>query len=292
MPLSPVSYRIFTPFIFNPAIAGSKDFASVDLLLSNYGKSNSQVAGINFRLAKPSPKYITSLSTPEFTNIGIGAYFFNDNTGLTHNLGGAVTGSYHLKLDKNALSFLSFGLSAKTIFNNYSGNPDLSSPAENNFLPNVDAGIYYYGTSLFAGLSGTNLLGNQEKPDTLDTYKIPVSRQIFFQVGYKLVLSRSFDLILEPSLIVNSDDSFSGKITDMFKPALKLYAGSFCMGTYFDDFNKISFFLQYQYSRLYVGTYFALPYNSPFYKQPIIAEFSIGINISAIKSGFSRGNHW
>jgi type IX secretion system PorP/SprF family membrane protein len=288
----PLSYRIFSPFIFNPAIAGSKDFTSVDLLFSNYGKSNSQLASGNLRLSKSHKEYFSSLSTPEFTNIGVGGYLFNDYNDLSRNIGIGGTVSYHLQLDKNAISYLSFGVSAKAVFNDYSGDIDLNKPAAKTFFPNFDAGLYYYTTYLFAGISATNLLGNPNKPDSLGFYTIPVSRQLFFQVGYKLVLSRSLNLLLEPSLIVNSDDTFSGKITGMFKPGLKLYAGNYCIGTYFDDFNKISFFLQYKYSKIYVGTYFELPYNSPFYKQPILAEFALGVNISAIKSGFSRGNHW
>lgn len=292
VPYYPISYRIFSPFIFNPAIAGSKDITSVDVIISNYGKSNSQLASGNLRLSKSHKDYFTSLSTTEFTKFGVGGYLFNDENDLSRNIGLGGTASYHLQLDEKELSFLSFGVSPKVVFNDYSGDPDLGKPAEKTFFFNVDAGIYYYNANLFAGISGTNLLGSPKDPDSLGIYTIPVSRQLFFQVGYKLILSRSLNLLLEPSLIVNSDDSFSGEIIDMFKPALKLYAGNFCVGTYFNDFDKISFFLQYKYSKLYIGTYFELPYNSPYYKKPILAEIAVGINLSAIKSGFARGNHW
>ena len=291
-PINPVSYRLFTPFIFNPAIAGSKDISTVDLMLSNYGQSNSQVASANLRLSKSHKEYFSSLSTPEFTKIGVGAYLFNDLNDLSRNIGIGGTGSYHIQLDEKALSFLSFGVSAKAVYNIYEGDPDLSKPAKNTFFPNLDAGVYYHNSGLFAGISATNLLGNPEDPDSLGSYTIPVSRQFFLQAGYKIVLSRSLDILLEPSLIINTDDSFSGKITDMLEPALKLYAGSFCLGTYFNDFEKISFFFQYNYQRLYIGTYFAMPFNSPFYKNPLLAEFAFGINITAYKSGISRRNHW
>jgi type IX secretion system PorP/SprF family membrane protein len=291
-PLYPISYRIFSPFIFNPAIAGSKDFFDIDLLASNYGKSNSEVLSGNGRLSKSHPGYFSSPDAPEFTNIGLGGLLFNELNGLSHNIGISGTGSYHLQLDKGALSFLSFGASAKAVFNHYSGNPDLSKPAKNTIFPNFDVGVYYYNTYLFAGLSATNLLGNPEDPDSLGFYTIPVSRQLFFQVGYKVVLSKSLNILLEPSLIVNSDASFSRKITDMIQPALKIYAGNFCLGTYFNDYSKISFFFQYKYPRFYIGTYFELPNNSPFYKKPLLAEFALGVNISAIKSGISRLNHW
>jgi len=291
-PLKPISYRVFTPFIFNPAVAGSKDFSTIDLLISNYDKSNSQIISGNLRLSKSGKKYFSALSAPEFTNIGVGGYLFNDLSDLSQNIGIGGTIAYHLQLDKNALSFLSFGVSPKAVFNKYSGDPDLGKPAKDTFYPNFDAGLYFYTSNFFAGVSGTNLLGNPEEPDSLGVYAIPVSRQLFLQVGYKFVLSRSHNLLLEPSIIVNTDDTFSGEIIDMFKPALKFYAGNFCLGTYFNDLDKISFFFRYNYSRFYIGTYFELPYNSPFYKQPVLAEFAAGINLSAIRSGFTRGNHW
>jgi type IX secretion system PorP/SprF family membrane protein len=293
-PYYPISYRVFSPFIFNPAIAGSKDFASLDLMISNYGKSNSQIASGNLRLAKPDSRHISTLSSPEFTNLGLGGYFFNDQNGLSRNIGIGVSASYHLQLDKKALSFLSFGLSAKAVYNHFSGDPDLSKPAENTFFPNIDAGLYYYNTRLFAGISATNLLGNPHKPDTLGFNSIPVSRQFFSLIGYKLVLSRSMNIVLEPSLIININtaDTVSEEISDIFKPGLKFYADNFCVGTYFNNFKKISFFLQYQYAKFSLGTYFELPYNTPFYKQPILTEFVLGINLSAIKSGISRRNHW
>lgn len=291
-PINPVSYRIFSPFIFNPAIAGSKDFFSIDLLTSKYGDANSQVLSGNLRLLKHSNDYFSSPGTPEFTKIGIGALVFNELDGLSRNNGFSGTASFHLPLDKENLSFLSFGASGKVVYNQYSGNPDLSDSSKNTVIPNIDAGVYYYNKSLFAGLSVTNIPGNPEEPDTLGIYKIPLSRQLFFQLGYRIVLSKSHNILLEPSIIVNSDDTFSKKIADMIKPALKLYAGSFCTGTFFNDFNKMSFFMQYKYPRFYIAAYFELPNKEPFYKSPIRTEFALGLNISSLKSQSTRLNHW
>jgi type IX secretion system PorP/SprF family membrane protein len=292
VPMHPVSYRIFSPFIFNPAIAGSKDFSNLDLLISNYGESNSQMASGNLRLAKSGNEYFSSQSAPEFSNIGIGGYLFNDYDGLTRNYGIAGTGSYHIKLDKNALSFLSIGISAKAIFNNYHGDTDNSIPSKETFIPNIDAGLYYYNSSFYAGISATNIMGNPEEPDSLGNYSVPVSRQYYLNSGYKIILSRAKNILIEPFIIVNSNDSLSGKISEMLKPGLKIYFQNFSMGTYFNDFNKISFYTQFKYSKAYIGAYFEIPYKTAFYIDPIIAELAVGLNLSSIKSGFSRRNHW
>lgn len=288
----PVSHRILTPFVFNPAIAGSKDFFSVDFTAGKYGKSNSQLLSGNLRIAKPPANYLLSQPIPEFTNFGTGAYIFDEYNGATRNLGFSLAGSYHFQLDNNALSFLSVGIAAGVVSSNYSGNADLGEPSLKKISPDLDAGIYYYRSNLYAGISGTNLLGTPSNPDTTSTYTVPVSRQLFFTAGYKIVLSRSQNILLEPFLILNSDDSFSGDIIDMIQPGLKLYGGSFCVGTYFNDFDRTSFFFQYKYKSFYVGAYFSLPNNTPFYKSPLIEEITIGFNLSSIKSGISRMYHW
>lgn len=292
IPLNPVSYRIFSPFIFNPAISGSKDFFSLDLIAGVKGNDKSQIISGNTRLSKKIPGYFSSPGATEFTKIGVGGFLFNDMNGLSRNIGAGASGSYHLQLDKQALSFISFGAAAKAVYSIYSGNPELSDSAKNTFFPNLDAGIYFYNPSFYAGLSATNLLGNPEDSDTLSISTIPVSRQFFFQVGYRFVINRSLNILLEPSVIINTDDSFSQKISEMIKPALKVYAGDFCLGTYFNDFSKISFFSQYKFPRLYLGTYFELPNDSPFFKKSLTAELALGINFSGIKSGFPRFNHW
>jgi type IX secretion system PorP/SprF family membrane protein len=291
-PQFPISHRIFTPFVFNPAIAGSKDFFSVDFSAGKSGKANSQLLSGNMRVTKPPANYALTQPIPEFTNFGVGGYLYNDFNGTTRNLGFCVAGSYHLQLDKSALSFLSVGVSARIVSNKYSGNTDLGEPSFSKIFPDFDAGIYYYRTNFYAGISGTNLFGTPSNPDTLTTYTVPVSRQLFLTTGYKVILSKSRNILLEPFLILNSDDTFSGDIIDMIQPGLKLYAGNFCVGTYFNDFDRTSFFFQYKYRSFYVGAYFSLPNNTPFYKDPIIEEISIGFNLSSIKSGISRMYHW
>lgn len=291
-PNYPVSYRIFNPFVFNPAIAGSKDFASAGFIIGNYGEINSQLASFHTRLAKPGEKYFTSYALPEFTNIGLGGYIFNEKEDPTNNIGVAATGSYHLQLGHDALSYLSAGITAKAIYNRYLGDTDFGNPDVNTLIPNLDAGLYFYNPSFYVGISATNILDADDNPDSLGIYNIPVTRTYYLLAGYKFILSRSENIVLEPSIIVSSGDSIPDDITNLFKPGIKLYAGNFCIGTYFNDFNKISFFGQYKYSRTYLGAYFELPWNSPYYKKPILVEFSIGVNISAVKSGVSRSYHW
>jgi type IX secretion system PorP/SprF family membrane protein len=291
-PLHPVSYRVFTPFIFNPAIAGSKDFFSADFLAGKNGESNYQLLSGSARLGKTLPGYFSSPGATEFSKVGIGGSIFNETDGIARNAGISGTASYHIQLDNNELSFFSIGVTAKGVYNDYSGNTDLNDSSRSTFFPNIDAGVYFYSTSLFAGVSVTNILGSPENEDSLRIYSIPVSQQLFFQLGYKFVISRALNIVIEPSVIINSDLNFTGETSDMIEPMLKVYAGNFCAGTYFYDFDKYSVFFQYKYPKFYIGTYFELTKGSPFYKSPILGEVALGINFSAIKHGSARFNHW
>jgi len=294
MPFNPVSYRIFSPFLINPAISGSKDYMSVDILGGFTGKSYSQVISGNARLARKTYGYGTSEKTYSFTSIGTGVSAYNDFNSIDSIINSGISAalSYHIRLNKRALSFLSIGASAKGMYHFYRGNSDLSIPYKEFYFPNVDAGIYLYNPNSYAGLSVTNLLDPPADTATFAIYQIPVSRQYNFIAGYKFVLSRTLNLVLEPSVIVHTNDTLAFDIKENIEPAIKLYAGNFCIGTFFNDYSKISFFFQYRYPKFYVGTYFALPKDSPFFKKSLTAEIALGINFSRNKSGYVKNGHW
>jgi type IX secretion system PorP/SprF family membrane protein len=278
--------------MINPAIAGSKDFFSVDLLTSNYDKDRSQILNANLRLPKTGPGYLSSRRAPQFSNVGIGVGIFNDLNGPTRNIGIIATGSYHFKMDQKALSYLSLGVSLKMVNSRYEGNHLTINSEESTVFPDFDAGVYYYNRNFFTGFSITNLIGSYQDAFNLEDYTIPSSRQLFYQIGFKAVVSKSLNIILEPSLLVNYSDTISTDWDQMLEPSLKLYAGNLCIGTYFYDFDNISFFFQYKFPRFYLGTYFEIPKGTAFYKNPVRAEFAIGLNISSIKTGSLLFNHW
>lgn len=292
LPGNPISYRIYTPFIMNPAIAGSKDFLSSDLLAGFQGKTYSQVISGNTRIGRKIPGYISSSGTYKFTRSGIGAAAFSEINEITRTIGASVALSYHFPLNDRKLSFISAGISLKGIYHFYEGHPEININPKEFIYPDADIGVYLYSPVAFAGLSAVNIVGPPEDKDTLQTYIVPVSRQYNLLAGYKIVISRSLNIIVEPSVIVVTDDSLTFDIKENIQPALKLYAGNFCLGTYFNDYSKISFFFQYRYPKFYIGTFFALPKDSPFFKKSPTAEISLGMSLSHNKSGYRTNGHW
>jgi type IX secretion system PorP/SprF family membrane protein len=292
-PLNPVSYWVFTPYIYNPAIVGSKDFLSIGVNAAFQGNSSCQLISGNTRISKNKSGYFSSPDFLEFKKIGIGGSVFKDINGISRNIGISASCSYQVPLNTAYLSFLSFGVTIKGVSNTLDN--DSIGPAHSfkkTFFPNFDLGIYYYGINFFTGLSSINILGNPWKSDSLEIFKMPVSRQYSFTAGYKFLLSKSLNIVLEPSIFIYVNDSTIRKISDNINPIIKLYLEDFCFGTSYHSGGKISFFSQYRYPRFYVGVYYELPEKTAYYKKAPIVEFTFGINIQPDRSRLSNHSHW
>jgi len=277
-PYNPISGRIFTPFLINPAIAGSKDFMALDLSATIQGDNFSQLLSGNSRIAKKGPRYFGAPVAKSFTRFGTGAALFNDVSGPSRNLGLSIATSYHIPLDDKNLTFLSAGIALKGIYNMMDSIAEPGAPARNAFIPNADAGIYLYGQKFHVGLSATNILGSMTDSTTMAIYNIPVSRQYFLIAGYKIVLSKSLNIVIEPSLIVNLDDSLNFSDKNSYNPMLKLYMDAFCIGSYLHSYDNLTFFFQYKFPNFYVGTLVDFPRNVPFYKRDLTVEIAAGFN--------------
>lgn len=292
-PLNPMSYWVFTPYIYNPGMIGSKDFISIGFNAAFEGNSNSQLFSGNTRLSKTRSGYFSSPDIVEFKNIGIGGSLYRDLKGISRNIGISASGSYQIPLNTRQLSFLSFGITVKGVYNTLDN--DSVGPAHSfkkTFYPDFDLGIYYYGTSFFAGLSATNILGNPFKSDSLEIFRIPESRQYFFTAGFKILLSKPMNIVLEPSVLIFAHDSTLSKIADNINPIIKLYLEDFCFGSSFSSAKKISFFAQYRYPKFYVGAYYEIAKKTPYFKKSPLVEFTLGLNIQPDKSRLSNHSHW
>lgn len=291
-PYNPISSRVFNPYNINPAIAGSKDFLALDLSATIQGEEYSQLLSGNSRIAKKGPRYFGAPVSKSYTRIGLGAALFNDVLGPSRNLGISVASAYHIPLNNKNLSFLSAGVALKGIYNMTDSIPDHGAPSRNAFIPNADAGIFLYGQKFHVGLSATNILGSMTDSADMDIYQIPVSRQYFFIAGYKIVLSKSLNIILEPSLTVNIDDSLGFSDKNSYNPMLKLYMDAFCVGSYLHSYDNLTFFFQYKFPSFYIGTLVDFPRNVPFYKRDMTVEIAAGFNFGVTGSSPHNRFQW
>ena len=291
-PLTPISNRVYTPFIINPAIAGSKDFMAIDLAATIQGEDYSQLFSSNTRIAKKGPRYFGAPVGKSFTNFGIGGAIFNDHNGPSRNLGITMAASYHMPLNDNETSFISGGIAIRGVYNIMDSIAETETPQKETIIPNMDAGIYFYSKNLYAGLSVTNLMGNLTDSVTMALYNIPVSRQYLFLAGYKIVLSRSLNILIEPSIIINLDDSLRFESRTTYNPMLKIYMDAFCIGAYLHNYDNLTFFFQYKFPRLYLGTLVDFPRDVPFYKKDLTIEIAAGLNFGGVTKTSGNRYQW
>jgi type IX secretion system PorP/SprF family membrane protein len=292
-PFNPLNYWVFTPYVYNPGMIGTKDFVSIGMNAAFRGKSNSQLLTGNARFSKTTSGYFNSPDIVEFNNTGIGGSVFHDINGTSRNFGASVAGSYQIPINSTKLSFISFGGALKGVFNSIdTGTAETGKQYRNSAYPNLDLGIYYYGTNFYTGISAVNVLGNPLKSGSQTVKNIPVYRQYFFTAGYKIVLSREQNIVLEPSVLINAHDSTFNNIVENIDPILKLYVDNFCLGTYFFTSHTYSFFMRYNYPGFYLGAFFEFPKKSPLYKNSPLLEFTFGVNLQNNKSKLKKQSHW
>jgi type IX secretion system PorP/SprF family membrane protein len=292
-PFDPLSYWVFIPYVYNPAMAGSKDFLSIGLNASFQGNSNAQIFSGNTRNSKTKSGYFNSPDIIEFKNTGIGGSIFKDVNGQFRNIGLSAAGSYQIPLSTRNLSFLSFGVSLKGVYNktDYSST-DPNSSIETTFYPNIDLGIYFFGPNLYAGLSSVNLHEIKGKPDSTGVSTNLVTRQYFFTAGYKILLSKSLDIVLEPSIVYFTGDTATTKSSNKINPIIKLYMGEYCIGTAFQRNGAISIFSQFRYPRFFIGAFYEFAKNTPYFKKSPVVEVTLGLNLQSDKSRFSNKSRW
>lgn len=218
------SQYMFNEFAFNPAVAGTKNFAPLTFSFRR------QWMGMN------EAPVTQNLSFHSFIgkNTGAGVQMFNDVAGPTRRTGLSGTFSYAIQTSDNTR--LSFGLSAQVtqfMMDRDKMNteiPDDIAVQNNTFnqlIPDFNFGTYWYGERHFLGVSGYNLL--QSKDDLFDLTSPVTStldRTVFVHGGYLIPVGNSFGV--EPSgmlrYMFNAPMSFDANLRFVVKDSYWLAA--------------------------------------------------------------------
>lgn len=213
------SQYMFNEFSFNPAVAGTKNFAPLTFSFRR------QWMGMN------EAPVTQNLSFHSFVgkNAGAGVQLYNDVAGPTRRTG--LSGAFSYQIQTSDKTRLSFGLSANvTQFmmdrdQMITESPDdiaVQSNTFNQLIPDFNFGMYWYGERHFVGVSGFNLI--QSTDDLFDLTKPVVNtldRTIFAHAGYLFPVGESFGI--EPSgmfrYMMNAPMSFDANLRFVIKDA-------------------------------------------------------------------------
>lgn len=211
------SQYMFNEFSFNPAVAGTKNFAPLTFSFRR------QWMGMN------EAPVTQNLSFHSFIgkNTGAGVQLYNDVAGPTRRTG--LSGAFSYQIQTSDATRLSFGLSANVtqfmmdrdqMITEIPDDYAVQNNTFNQLIPDFNFGLYWYGEKFFVGAAGYNLL--QSTDDLFDLTQ-PVTntldRTIFAHAGYYFVVSESFGI--EPSgmfrYMMNAPMSFDANLRFVVK---------------------------------------------------------------------------
>jgi len=210
------SQYMMNSFLLNPAVAGHEGYTAVNFTVRE------QWAGLKdapttfaltgqTRLLKNS--FISRTKSirrrrrvmSRSGRVGLGLYFFHDQNGAFSRTGMQGTYSYHLTLRRSQLSF---GASISTFQYKLDKdklnleNPDdqlYLNTANQAFISDANAGVYYSDKNIYAGFSVQNLFESFLRFNNREGAGFKLERQYLTMAGYR------FDLIdflfIEPSFL-------------------------------------------------------------------------------------------
>jgi type IX secretion system PorP/SprF family membrane protein len=165
----------------NPAYAGSRGALSV------FGLHRTQWVGLD---GAPTNNAITIHTPFQDSRLGLGVSFVNDRLGVVEENTISIDASYTVDLNDRG-SKLSFGLKGTANLlnvdfnrlNKYNPNdPMLATNVENEFTPNIGAGIYWHTDKSYLGLSVPNFL-ESERYENGTIYSGMNQRMHFYLMG-------------------------------------------------------------------------------------------------------------
>lgn len=193
---SQYTHYMYNTININPAYAGSRGVTSAFLL------HRTQWVGLD---GAPTTNAF-SINTPiQNSRIGIGVSFVNDKIGASDQNNIAVDMSYTIPTSQNY--DLSFGIKASadllnvdyTKLNRYDlTDPRFQNNIDNEFSPNVGAGVYYHSDKLYLGFSVPNFLTVQHFDDNSSA---AVNERLHYYLMGGYVFDISPSVKLKPSVL-------------------------------------------------------------------------------------------
>ncbi|HAE29753.1 MAG TPA: hypothetical protein DCF89_01455 [Flavobacteriales bacterium] len=190
------SQYMFNDFAINPAVAGTKNYAPITIDIRR------QWVGIR---EAPAAQHL-SYHGHVHKQIGAGGYMFNDvagpvrRTGLMAALSTQIAPTYATRLSFGiAGSFTQFVMDKSRIFTEEPNDITVDKYTSNELIPDLSAGIHWYGGYHHIGISMHNML--QSKSD-LYSISLPVTNTLdraLYVSGSFLIGSSSSVIAIEPS---------------------------------------------------------------------------------------------
>ena len=182
----------------NPAYAGSREVFSV------FGLHRTQWVGLD---GAPVTNTV-SMNTPVGNNVGLGLSFVNDRIGpMDEN---SISADFSYTIPATQESKLAFGVKATahllnvdyTKLNIYnSTDPRFQTNINNDFSPNIGAGVYWYSDKAYAGFSIPNFLETNKYKDNATSV---VREKMHYYIIGGYVFDLSYNVQFKPAFMAKT----------------------------------------------------------------------------------------
>ena len=193
----------FNDYVFNPAVAGSRNYFEAR------SGHRSQWVGIT-----DAPRtYTISATTPiADQRMGIGGYIYTDNVGPTRRTGIQGSFAYHLKLTETLKLSLALSVGIQQFLVDGSkitlrdpGDNVIGDEVQSSLVPDGKFGLYLYHERYYFGLTVPQLMQNELKFfDEQTSTMSNLETHIYAMGGYRLPLGE--DWMLEPQFMLKYVD--------------------------------------------------------------------------------------
>lgn len=191
----------YNKLVMNPAYAGSKEAICVTLLNRN------QWIGFEGAPMTTLLSFDMPIKLGGDNELGVGLTTYMDFIGFSKNYSLKAAAAYRRKnLGPGSLSIgIDFGFVNSGIYSPqwiYPSGPEAGIPTTdvNNFVFDLNAGLYYHGENFYAGVSAMHLGGFNYKE--LNTRQ---ARHMYFMGGYTFKNLNGSDFSLNPNVLVKTD---------------------------------------------------------------------------------------
>ena len=198
------SYYMMNKLYYNPGFAGTEGLTKITLI------HRQQWAGYDgtFDNGGAPTTQVFSVTTPIYKfKSGFGVHVVNDNLGPLNNLEVQASYAYHLGIKNSKLSFgIRVGAYSQSIDKGVyraidTDDPVILDASESQVRPDMAIGVYFRNEKYWAGVSFNHVLKSEF--DFGVDIRNPLENHAYFMAGY--VHTVNFDLVLEPSLMVQTD---------------------------------------------------------------------------------------
>jgi type IX secretion system PorP/SprF family membrane protein len=255
----------FNNFMFNPAVAGVKDYYQVT--------SNHRFQWIG--ITDPPRTNILSINGPHRKlPMGFGGMLYNDVTGPTSRTG--LSGAYAYNVEINRDIRISMGLSLGMMQFKIDGsqltikNPDdlaIQPTVYSTYVPDAGVGVYAYGDEWYAGFSVGQLFNNKLRIYEQKTGLNKLKSHFYLHGGYNYKINREFKLQSAAMIVGTSPKIFQFDISSVV-----VYQDMVWGGLSFRYKDAVSVLLGYEYN------------------SKVLFGYSYDIGVTGIRS-YNSGTH-